>query len=308
MQGPTTRRGLIVLGSAASRWRPARMPAISWRPRRPTARCSRTTLSAHIWPSGLSSLAACPICGGNGLPRWFADRGYASRTSAVAGDSRLTSIRRSTASSRDSPGSPRRRPGQAAATPDPFGLVRATLERIPAVARDPSAELLVAGRTSARSLRWLDTRPAAAPGCWSRSGACGRRNRASGRPGQSWASSSSARGHAAFGALLADLADAAVIDSRVLPAHRLGNDESAWPSRGDRFASDPSCTSRSSTPAREADPVRSVRLHPRRARWAHARRAGPAPALGREPAAERALVRARSSSRRGPRRAGRTGR
>jgi hypothetical protein len=34
------------------------------------------------------------------------------------------------------------------------------------------------------------------------------------------------------------MADAALIDSRVLLAHRLGGDERAWPSAEDRFASD----------------------------------------------------------------------
>ncbi len=38
--------------------------------------------------------------------------------------------------------------------------------------------------------------------------------------------------------LLATLADAALVDSRVLLAHRLGADERAWPRPEDRFASD----------------------------------------------------------------------
>ena len=37
---------------------------------------------------------------------------------------------------------------------------------------------------------------------------------------------------------LARLADAAIVDSRVLLAHRLGADEAGWPSAEDRFASD----------------------------------------------------------------------
>jgi hypothetical protein len=37
---------------------------------------------------------------------------------------------------------------------------------------------------------------------------------------------------------LARFADAAIIDSRVLLAHRLGGDEAGWPSAEDRFASD----------------------------------------------------------------------
>jgi hypothetical protein len=45
-------------------------------------------------------------------------------------------------------------------------------------------------------------------------------------------------GPAAIGARLAELGDAALVDSRVLLAHRLGPDESAWPPAEDRFASD----------------------------------------------------------------------
>jgi hypothetical protein len=40
------------------------------------------------------------------------------------------------------------------------------------------------------------------------------------------------------GAILAELGDAAVVDTRVLLAHRLGVDESRWPPAEDRFASD----------------------------------------------------------------------
>jgi hypothetical protein len=41
-----------------------------------------------------------------------------------------------------------------------------------------------------------------------------------------------------LGRLLARLGDAAVVDTRVLLAHRLGADEGGWPSAEDRFASD----------------------------------------------------------------------
>ena len=55
-------------------------------------------------------------------------------------------------------------------------------------------------------------------------------------------------GSDALAAGVAKLADAAVIDSRVLMAHRHGADESAWPAPEDRFASD------LLLPARIADP------------------------------------------------------
>lgn len=45
-------------------------------------------------------------------------------------------------------------------------------------------------------------------------------------------------GPEALGRLLARLGDAAVVDTRVLLAHRLGPDETAWPAAEDRFASD----------------------------------------------------------------------
>ncbi len=45
-------------------------------------------------------------------------------------------------------------------------------------------------------------------------------------------------GPGSLGEQLARFADAAIIDSRVLLAHRLGGDEAHWPSAEDRFASD----------------------------------------------------------------------
>jgi hypothetical protein len=45
-------------------------------------------------------------------------------------------------------------------------------------------------------------------------------------------------GPAALGGLLAQLADGAVVDTRVLMAHRAGTDEAGWPAAEDRFAAD----------------------------------------------------------------------
>ena len=45
-------------------------------------------------------------------------------------------------------------------------------------------------------------------------------------------------GPGALGGLLAQLGDAAVVDTRVLVAHRYGVDEGGWPPAEDRFASD----------------------------------------------------------------------
>ena len=45
-------------------------------------------------------------------------------------------------------------------------------------------------------------------------------------------------GPASLGDHLGRLADGAIVDSRVLLAHHLGADETAWPPAEDRFASD----------------------------------------------------------------------
>jgi hypothetical protein len=45
-------------------------------------------------------------------------------------------------------------------------------------------------------------------------------------------------GPGALGEVLARLGDAAIVDTRVLLAHRLGPDEAVWPEPEDRFASD----------------------------------------------------------------------
>ena len=46
------------------------------------------------------------------------------------------------------------------------------------------------------------------------------------------------RGPAALAEIVGGLADAALIDTRVLLAARLGSDEARWPSPADRYASD----------------------------------------------------------------------
>jgi hypothetical protein len=119
---------------------------------------------------------------------------------------------------------------------------RATLDSamraVRAVADDPGAEVLISGRVSASNLGWLERRTA------SRTRALveerGFRTR---RPGQRPAASVLGAllehdGPESFGDHLARLADAAIVDSRVLLAHRLGADGSGWPPPEDRFASD----------------------------------------------------------------------
>jgi hypothetical protein len=120
----------------------------------------------------------------------------------------------------------------------PPGPVRAALAAVAAVAGDAARELLVAGRASASGLAWLERRTA------SRTRALieerGFRTRRSGqRPARSALGLVLDRdGPAALGERLAELGDAALVDSRVLIAHRFGAEERGWPRAEDRFASD----------------------------------------------------------------------
>ena len=179
----------------------------------------------------------------NALPRWLAE---------VAGvPVRDLRARRRLAMDLDSPldllllegarGAPVLPPPEEAEA----GAVRARLARLRALARDSGAELLVAGRTSATDLRWAErhtrsrTRALAEErGLRTASigEAVGRPNR---RPARSVLGVLLDRdGAASLERLVASLSDGALLDSRVLLAHRLGADERSWPPAEDRFASD----------------------------------------------------------------------
>jgi CTP:molybdopterin cytidylyltransferase MocA len=179
----------------------------------------------------------------NALPRWLAEEaGVAVRDLAA---------RRRLAVDVDSPldllllegarGAPRLPlPADDAAMP-----VRHCLAALRRTAADPLAELLVAGRTSAADLRWLERHTRSRSRVLveerglrtaSAAAALGRPNR---RPPRSVLGKLLDRdGPVSLGRLVAGLADGALIDTRVLLAHRLGADERAWPSAEDRFASD----------------------------------------------------------------------
>ena len=121
---------------------------------------------------------------------------------------------------------------------DDRARVETRLAAIRAVAADPRSELFVAGRTSSTTLRWLERRTA------SRTRALveerGLRTTVAGQrpPASVLGMLLEQEGPTALGTSLARLADAAIIDSRVLLAHRLGPDERRWPTSEDRFASD----------------------------------------------------------------------
>ncbi len=197
---------------------------------------ARADLVLPALPAGLSS--------DNALPRWLSEVAgipvsdlRARRWLAMDVDSPLDLLLLD--GSRGAPaGLPL--PGDADAEP-----VRARLAALRARADDPGAELLVAGRMASPDLRWLEreTRSrtrvlieerglrTAAAGTL-----VGRPNR---RPARSLLGMLLDRdGVGSLGRHVAALSDGALLDSRVLLAHRLGADESGWPSAEDRFASD----------------------------------------------------------------------
>lgn len=126
----------------------------------------------------------------------------------------------------------------------------ARLMAVRSVLRDRRCELTVAGRSSSGTLAALERHAASRVRALIEE----RGLRAASRLAQAWDTSpaaSTARppasalgllldrdGPEGLGRLLARLGDAAVVDTRVLLAHRLSADEDAWPPPEDRFASD----------------------------------------------------------------------
>ena len=126
------------------------------------------------------------------------------------------------------------------ALPEPAEAAIRTLRAFARVARDARRELLVAGRTSAGTLRALERSAAARVRALVEE-----RGLRAATPGINARPPRSVlgllldhEGPGGLGPILARLADAAVVDSRVLLAHRFGQDERAWPPPEDRFASD----------------------------------------------------------------------
>jgi hypothetical protein len=125
-------------------------------------------------------------------------------------------------------------------------LVAERLALLADVTSNRRAELLVAGRVSATTLSWLERGVA----CRVRALVEERGLRAASGLARSDGVGNSRRPRSVLGELLdrdgpeslartvARLSDAAVIDTRVLMAHRSGADESAWPPAEDRYASD----------------------------------------------------------------------
>ena len=120
----------------------------------------------------------------------------------------------------------------------PASTALARLDAVAAVAADATAELVVAGRTSATTLAWLETAARARVRALVEERGL-RTRRTDQRPARSILGLMLDRtGPAGLGEVLAGLGDAALVDTRVLLAHRCGADERGWPSPEDRFASD----------------------------------------------------------------------
>ena len=123
----------------------------------------------------------------------------------------------------------------------------ARIAAVRAVLADRRAEVTITGRSSAGTLAVLERRAA----CRVRALVEERGMRAASRLAMDEPGTAGARppasalgllldlaGPGALGRFLARLGDAAVVDTRVLLAHRLGVDERRWPDAEDRFASD----------------------------------------------------------------------
>ncbi len=128
--------------------------------------------------------------------------------------------------------------GDAADAPVDLGPLRAAMAGLRAVSSDRTAEVVITGRTSAESIAWLERSTASRTRVLIEE-----RGLRTAGPGQRQPVSVlgalvEMEGADSFGAILARLGDAAIVDTRVLLAHRLGREERAWPSAEDRFASD----------------------------------------------------------------------
>jgi hypothetical protein len=245
--GLPARTGLVVLGSGAiplarDRDLTAFLRVAGSGKRRALAnnRYSADILAIGAVGAANGALAALPhLAADNAVPRWLDE---------VAGYevSDLRS-RRHLGVDLDSPldaflVDPRSVPPELDLTP----LV-AALAGVRRVATDRRAELVVAGRTSARTLRWLERRTASRTRALVEERGLRAAAPAAAAPSQPvrvrpprsiLGQLLDNRGPDAFADILTELGDGAVIDTRVLLAHRLGADEAEWPGAEDRFASD----------------------------------------------------------------------
>jgi hypothetical protein len=239
--------GLVILGSGA-------IPLASERDYRELVAAAgvegREALANNRYSADVVAIACAEaladvpdLPGDNALPRWLAEiAGYAVRDLRrrwrmaldIDGPLELVILGRS--------GAP--------AGVD-LGPVRTRMAAVRSVADDRRGELTIAGRVSVRTLAWLERGVPARVRAIVEERGLRAASRLAQEDGTDVAGTTTLRppasllgallersGPTALGVELARLGEAAIVDSRVLLAHRLGADEAAWPPPEDRFASD----------------------------------------------------------------------
>lgn len=187
-----------------------------------------------------SVLAAVPdLATDNALPRWLEAAGVAIE---VVRDGRRLDLDLDSPLDlellRRSQGCPAPLAELAGSSGDLLAGAAEAFDRLAALARDPRGELLVAGRVSGRALVELEERTQ----CRIRA-LVEERGLRTAVPGQRPPASALGllldhEGPGAVGSIVEHLADGALVDTRVLLAHRGGADEAGWPAPEDRYASD----------------------------------------------------------------------
>ncbi|MEA2622273.1 MAG: hypothetical protein QOH61_1183 [Chloroflexota bacterium] len=244
--------GVVVLGSGAV---PLLRPADAARLVSAATSGDRVALTNNRYSSDVCAISDSgalrdlpPLPSDNALPRWLEERaGFT--VAELPGRDRL-------AIDLDTPLDLalltllRHTPGPVLELAAEHDLAVPRLAELRSLAADPRRELLVFGRSSSRTLRWLEghvrcrvrflaeerglraASPLAIAGDTSSAGRHAR------PPASTLGLLLEERGPAALAAVVGELSDGAILDTRVLMAGRFGADEDAWPSPEDRFASD----------------------------------------------------------------------
>jgi CTP:molybdopterin cytidylyltransferase MocA len=242
--------GLIVMGSGAvPRLRAAdagRLVAVAGGDGRRSVTNNRYSSDVCAISDAAVLAGVPPLPSDNALPRWLEERAGFS-VDELPGRQRL-------ALDIDTPldiglwALAPERPAWVAQLVEEAGLTVPKLAQLRALAADPHAELLVFGRAGSATLRWLERnvrcrvrflaeeRGLRAASAMAIGGPPA--PRAQRRPRASLGMLLDAAGPDELAAIVAKLADGAIVDSRVLMAHHYGADEQAWPAPADRYASD----------------------------------------------------------------------
>ncbi len=188
-----------------------------------------------------------PLPSDNALPRWLEERAGFSVADLGARDRLAIDL--------DTPidlallALTRRAPHAVMELAAQAGLAVPRLQELRELAADPRRELLVFGRSGSRTLGWLERnvrcrvrflaeeRGLRASSPLAIGGESGSADRVR-PPRATLGRLLEVRGPASMASTVAELADGAILDTRVLMADRLGADEDRWPSAEDRFASD----------------------------------------------------------------------